>query len=69
MHVAPWGAYITTPEISASQAAVRVRTTLQNDESFSQALTVRTTLLNPAGQAVASTETRQNLQPRGLIRL
>jgi hypothetical protein len=42
VHVAPWGTCITTPEITATQAAVRVRTTVRNADSSGQAVTLRT---------------------------
>ena len=52
VHVAHWGTYVTTPEVSASAATVNIRTTFDNDTSALAALIVKTQIyeLNPDAQ-------------------
>src|SRR5215204_1029669 len=42
VHIANWGTYITTPEISAAAATVKIRTTIENDLSSNASVFVRT---------------------------
>jgi beta-galactosidase len=48
-HVARWGVFVTTPEVSNETATVSVRTTVANDATGSTGVTVETTLLAPDG--------------------
>ena len=41
-HVAHWGTYLTTPEVSTRSATVRIRTTVENDSEASAAVSVST---------------------------
>ncbi len=41
VHLAQWGVYATTPEVSASKAVVRVQTTVDNTSSSPSTLTVK----------------------------
>ena len=50
------GTFVTTPEVSAEWARVRVRTWVKNDDGQPRAVTLRTTLLDPAGQPLAQEE-------------
>ncbi len=54
VHVAPWGVYVTTPEVSAEKATVRVRTRVANDTPAAQRFEVRTQVLEAPGVAPAS---------------
>ena len=53
MHVARWGVFVTTPEVSSETATVSVRTTVANDATASSDVTVETILslqrVRPAG--------------------
>ena len=42
VHVAHWGNYITTPEISADSATVNVKTTVQNDSRSDASISIKT---------------------------
>ena len=48
LHIAPWGVYVTTPEVSASEAKVRVRTSIGNTGATDTTVTLSTTLTAPA---------------------
>ncbi len=55
VHVASWGTYITTPEITAEKALVHVETTVNNRSKKKGSFSLKTTLLNKQGKEVAST--------------
>jgi beta-galactosidase len=56
VQVAPWGTYVTTPEVRTERSTVAVRTELRNRLSRDARITLRTTILDAAGKQVA----RQN---------
>ncbi|NUQ20221.1 MAG: DUF4982 domain-containing protein [Gemmatimonadaceae bacterium] len=66
VHVDHWGTYLTTPEVSAGQARVHLRTTLRNATPGDRAVVLRTTIYDVAGHAVASTSTNATL-PRDSV--
>ncbi|MGC9346793.1 MAG: sugar-binding domain-containing protein, partial [Anaerolineae bacterium] len=53
IHVGQWGVYITTPEVSDEAATVRVETTVANETTADQKVTVRTRILDPDGKQLA----------------
>lgn len=54
VHVAHWGTYVTTPEVSPDSARVRIQTTVRNASRSDQPITLRTVLYDVAGKEVAS---------------
>lgn len=56
IHVAHWGTYLTTPQITESSAIVTIETTILNSSSNAQDIKVHQTILNPNGNIVAETE-------------
>ena len=52
-----WGTYITTPEVSASFAKVKLKTQVETTTGAYQPLRLQTDIQNAAGQTVASTAT------------
>ena len=55
-HIARWGTFITTPEVSATSARVKIRTEIGNASATSKAVRLRTTLLDPSGRDLAVLE-------------
>ena len=55
VHIPVWGSYLTTPEITAEQAKVRLKTTVETPESKFQPLRLQTEIRDAAGQVVATT--------------
>ncbi len=53
VHVAPWGTYITTPDVTPESATVRIRTSVTNDGVSIAGATVVTNVTGPAGAAPA----------------
>jgi len=63
VHVAHWGTYVTTPEITKEKAAVSIETTLMNGLPADQKLTVIQEILSAEGKVVA--ETKQEVEVKG----
>lgn len=55
LHVPVWGTYITTPEINAEYAKVRVKTKVETPGGSFQELRLETQIKNAAGETVATT--------------
>lgn len=53
LHVARYGTYVTTPEISEEQATINVRTRIMNEYNEDQIVELITTLLNKEREIVA----------------
>jgi len=64
VHVAHWGTYVTTPEISSSSATVNIKATLDNDTASPANLTVKTQIyeLNSDGQKLGAPVTSSSPQ-------
>ena len=56
VRIAPWGLYVTTPQIAADRALTRVRTSVVNDSAQPRELSVHVTLFDPAGREVVSAD-------------
>jgi beta-galactosidase len=61
VHIAKWGTYVTTPEVSAAQAKVRVQVTVANQSDKAVGTRVRVRLIAPDGK-VAGTATSEEQQ-------
>ncbi|MFD7875431.1 glycoside hydrolase family 2 TIM barrel-domain containing protein [Streptomyces sp. NPDC059766] len=57
VHVARWGTYVTTPEVTAERAAVRVRTQVVNASGAAADVEVVSRIVAPGGRTVARTST------------
>ncbi|MFE9450970.1 glycoside hydrolase family 2 TIM barrel-domain containing protein [Streptomyces sp. NPDC006739] len=55
VHVARWGTYVTTPQVSADRATVRVRTDVVDETGGGTKVQVLTRVLDPDGRTVART--------------
>nr|MDO8114676.1 glycoside hydrolase family 2 TIM barrel-domain containing protein [Candidatus Sigynarchaeota archaeon] len=62
IHVAHWGTYVTTPEVSAAAAKVRARTRIANDSGISCNVDIMTEILDK-GAVVASSKESRALSP------
>jgi beta-galactosidase len=56
VHIPPWGVFVSTPEVSSTQAVVRVQTLVTNASDSMREITVATSLLAPGGKVVAASE-------------
>ena len=53
VHVAPWGVFITTPEISTLAASAVIKTSVQNYSSLADSVSLTTQLFDPAGKKLS----------------
>lgn len=56
VHVAHWGTYVTTPEVSDSNATVAVQTRVENSGTSAASVVVETTILDDRGKKIAANE-------------
>jgi beta-galactosidase len=69
IHVAPWGVFVSTPEVTNANASILIRTEVQNDvqsgaqndSAESSEVSVRTTVLSATGQSVAKDQSQLKL--------
>jgi len=54
VHIAHWGAFVTTPEVSATQATVHVQCTVTNQSDAARAISVHVSLTAPDGKDAGS---------------
>lgn len=61
VHVDQWGTYVTTPEVSASSAQVKVKTRVRNTTRQPATVTLVTTFLSADGQQVARVQSQSEV--------
>jgi len=61
LHIAHWGTYITTPEVTPASAIVRVETTIENGTGQAQSFSLQAELCSPEGQSLAQVVTSGTL--------
>ncbi|WP_328979664.1 glycoside hydrolase family 2 TIM barrel-domain containing protein [Streptomyces canus] len=57
VHVERWGTHVTTPEITAERARVRVRTSVVDESGTAGPVEIRSRIKDPRGRTVARTAT------------
>ena len=63
VHVDHWGTYVTSPEVNAQSARVRIRTTVRNESPAGRRVTVRTVVYDAAGGVVATASSAGSTPP------
>ena len=58
VHVAPWGVFISTPEVDATKAVVKIETNVANTSEANRKLTVRSAVLGADGKELVA-ETKE----------
>lgn len=61
LHVAHWGTYVTTPEITRDKATVSIETTLRNAHQAAKHPVIRQTILDAAGKSIATADAKLDL--------
>ncbi|MDR1683279.1 MAG: DUF4982 domain-containing protein [Candidatus Symbiothrix sp.] len=61
VHIAHWGTYITTPQVSAQKGELRIQTTIENNSLKNAKIQLVTEIISPDGKIVGKTTTSQNL--------
>ena len=57
VHMAQWGTYVATPDVSESKAQVLVQTTVRNDSDAPQSGTLTTEIVDGDGKVAAANDT------------
>lgn len=58
VHIAPWGTFVTTPQVSAAEATIHVRATAMNDSAVPARVRLALDILAP-GVAIGGTRARE----------
>jgi len=64
VHIAPWGVFVTTPQVKKETAAVAVKTRVVNQSDQAQDVVLKSIISDPAGRMVANVETRHAVNAR-----
>ncbi|MFD8307432.1 glycoside hydrolase family 2 TIM barrel-domain containing protein [Streptomyces sp. NPDC059690] len=64
VHVERWGTYVTTPDITAERAVVRVRTAVVNESGVAGPVEIRSAVQDPGGRTVARAATTVTVTDR-----
>lgn len=67
VHVAQWGTYITTPEVSASTAKAHIQTTVLNTTGSDAAIKVLTRIIDANGKEVAANTDSRKMAARDTV--
>ncbi len=62
-HVAHWGVFVTTPEVSNTSAKVSIRTRVANESKTQSGVTVETTLLDWSGKKAGVAQSAVTIAP------
>ena len=63
LHVAWYGTFVTTPQVSKESGTVNVKTEVVNDSGAAKSATVKTSVLDAKGKTVAQMESTQTIAP------
>lgn len=61
VHVAHWGSFITSENISTTSAELEIHTNIINQSSSSQNILLHTDIISPEGKTVASADSKQKI--------
>jgi beta-galactosidase len=61
VHVAHWGTYITTPEVSSISGTVSIQTKLRNQSGSDTRIELVTEIMDPAGKKVSSVLSKKSM--------
>ncbi len=61
VHVASWGTFVTTPDVSADSATVQIQTELRNEGAVARAVKIRQELVDGDGKVMAWADGSENI--------
>jgi beta-galactosidase len=61
VHVARWGACVTTPEVTDGEATVAIKTEVRNRSSHAARVTLETAILDASGNQAGRAETPREI--------
>jgi beta-galactosidase len=56
VHVATWGVYVTTTEVTQNSASVKLNSTLNNEQKSNSNISLVTTIVDPSGKIVGNAQ-------------
>lgn len=62
VHVAHWGSFVTSSDISSANAEVQIQTSITNQSTSSQNILLHTDIISPDGKTVASADLKQKIR-------
>lgn len=62
IHIAQWGTYITTPEVSENEATVCIETKIQNQSNTVRQVTIETVIVDDNGREVGKNSSIKNVK-------
>lgn len=62
VHIAQWGTYVTTPEVSENGASVRIETKIKNQSASAQLVMLETIIMDDSGREVAISSSIQKVE-------
>jgi len=65
IHLEHWGTFVTTPQVAADKATVRVQNTVVNQSERSRSIALQITLFDPRGRAIQTAESKAQLIAAG----
>jgi len=66
LHIAQWGTYVTTPEVTAASATVSIKTKIENTGAITNNATLTSTLIDENGHEVASNNVPFSLNEKAM---
>jgi len=63
IHVAPWGTFVSTPQVSSDAATLRISTKVQNEAKMTARCTLISSLLDHDGKVVQTADATQEIAP------
>jgi beta-galactosidase len=69
VHIAHWGTYVTTPQVTENEAAVRVETKIQNQSGSAQMVMFETIVRDNTGREVAKNNSIQNVEVNSVVKI
>ncbi|MEO8533694.1 MAG: sugar-binding domain-containing protein [Flavobacterium sp.] len=68
LHIAKWGTFVTTPEITSDKAAVKVETDIQNDFDTAKEFKLVSSILDVNNKEIAKIETTEKIGAKTTIK-
>ena len=65
VHIAQWGTYVTTPQVSNDKATVRVETKIRNQSASAQPVTLETVVVDDTGRSTDVSRSTQTVKADG----
>ena len=68
VHVAQWGAYVTTPEVSKEKARVNYEVKIQNDPNVAKQINVVTRILDVSNNLIIRSESTESIEAKSILK-